>query len=51
MVFHRLPVAVESGLVLGGQHRDACLQLWETVPDVMHEQSAQGASQVARAAA
>lgn len=51
VVFHRLPVAVESGLVLGGEHRDSRLELRETVPDVMHEQSAQGASQVARAAA
>lgn len=51
VVFHWLAVAVESGLVLGGEHRDSSLELRETVSDVMHEQSAQGASQVARAAA
>lgn len=51
VVFHRLPVAVESGLVLSGEYRDSCLELREAVPDVMHEQSAQGASQVARTTA
>lgn len=37
LVFHRLAVAAEQGLVLGCQDVDPCLQLRETVSDVMHQ--------------
>lgn len=37
LVFHRFAVAAEQGLVLGCQDVDPCLQLRETVSDVMHQ--------------
>lgn len=49
MVLHRLPVAVEPGLVLGAQHRHPGLEVRQAVADVMHEQPAQSFSQVAGA--
>lgn len=51
MVLYRLAVAAEPGLVLGTQHRHTPLQFRQAVPDVVHEQAAQGTSQVAGAAA
>lgn len=38
LVLHGLPVAAEQRLVLSGKNIDACLQLWETIPNVMHQQ-------------
>lgn len=37
LVFDRLAVAAQQGLVLSCQDVDPCLQLRETVPDVMHQ--------------
>lgn len=37
LVFNRFAVATEQGLVLGCQDVDPCLQLRETVSDVMHQ--------------
>lgn len=37
LVFDWLAVAAEQGLVLGCQDVDPCLQLRETVSDVMHQ--------------
>lgn len=49
MVLHRLAVAVEPRLVLGAQHRHPRLEVWQTVPDVVHEKPAEGLGEVARA--
>lgn len=37
LVLHRFPVAAEQGLVLCCQDVDPCLQLRETVSNVMHQ--------------
>lgn len=49
VVLHRLAVAVEPRLVLGAQHRHPCLEVWQTIPDVVHEKPAEGLGEVARA--
>lgn len=47
LVLHRLPVAAQPRLELGAQCRHARLQLGQAVADVVHEQTAERASQVA----
>lgn len=48
VVLHWLAVAAEPRLVLGTQHRHPRLELWQTVPDVVHEKPAEGFGEVAR---
>lgn len=38
VVLHRLTIAVESCLVLGNEYCHSCFELWQAVPDVVHEQ-------------
>lgn len=51
VVLHWLPVAVEPCLVLGTQHGHSGLEVRQAVPDVVHEESAEGFGQVLRASA
>lgn len=47
VILHRLTVAVELRLVLGAQHRHPGFEVWQAVPDVVHEQPAQSFGQIA----
>lgn len=51
VVLHRLAVALEPRVILGAQHGHAALEVGQAVPDVTHEQPAEGYGEVARAAA
>lgn len=42
VVFHWLAIAVEPCLVLGNQHCHSGFEVRQAVPDVVHEQSAEG---------
>lgn len=44
LVLHRLSVAAEQRLVLSGEDVDACLQLWQAIPNVVHQQPETGKS-------
>lgn len=47
VVFHWLSVAAQPRLELGTQRRHTCLELGQAVANVVHEQTAQRACQVA----
>jgi len=49
VVFYRLAVVIEPCLVLGAQRGHTGLELWQAIPDVMHEQPAESFGQIARA--
>lgn len=49
VVLYWLAVAVEPCLVLGNQHCHPCFEVWQTVPDVVHEKPAESFGKVARA--
>lgn len=47
VVLHRLTIAVEPRLVLGAQHGHPGFKVRQAVPDVVHEQPAEGPGQMA----
>lgn len=51
VVLDRLAIAVEPSLVLGTQHSHTGLEVWQAVPDVVHEQPAESFGQIAGATA
>lgn len=46
VVFYWLAIAVEPCLVLGTQHSHSGFEVWQAVPDVVHEQSAESFGQI-----
>lgn len=49
VILYWLTVAVEPCLVLSTQHSHSGFEVWQAVPDVVHEQSAESFGQIARA--
>lgn len=47
MVFYWLAIAIEPGLVLGTQHGHSGFEVWQAVPDVVHEQPAESFGEIA----
>jgi len=46
VVLYRLPIAIEPCLVLGTQHSHSGFEIWQAVPDVVHEKSAESFGQI-----